>query len=145
RTNREVACTDEPAVTNIGYGKPAKGSDGIAFLRTTTLADELRAQLSPSGHVIAFSMKADAAAMLGGHKPDAVTWFDEGVWATSSAFAAAPSPVVAGFIERNPVEGDHHKVWDRALPIDAYLYEESALGVTPRRANKAVKFPHRLG
>ena len=46
----------------ISYGKPVTtAGESLARLRTTTLADELRAQLSPAARIIGFSLKARSA------------------------------------------------------------------------------------
>ena len=139
-----VTCTADPAVTNLGYGSPVKGGDSLASLNATTLADELRVQLSPSSHAVAFSLKARAAAPLGGHHPDAVAWFDDGgTWTTSTAFTTALVPQVRDFIAEHPVQRDFGKRWERTLPKDAYLFEDPAVGVTAPEGMSAT-FPHLL-
>jgi len=143
--HKMVNCADDDSATSISYGKPVKTEgESVMHLRTTTLADELSAQLEPAGRTIAFSLKARSAATLGGHRPAAVAWFDDsGTWVTSSAFAKAPVVDVANFIKRNPVERDFGKVWDRALPKDAYAYEDPAVGVRETRG-MTTTFPHAL-
>jgi hypothetical protein len=113
-----VTCTEDPSARTISYGRPVKDDgESLARLRVPTLADEIKSQLSPSGLVIAFSLKARSAATLGGHRPDAVAWFDDsGSWVTSTAFSAGPVPQVADFIKRNPVEADLSKTWDVCCP-----------------------------
>ena len=37
------------------------------------------------------------------------------------------------FIAHNPVEKDFGKVWDRAFPKEAYLYEDPTVGLRPAR------------
>src|SRR5215510_15165330 len=126
-----VTCTADRSVTNLGYGGPVSGGDSLASLRTTTLADELRAQLSPASHSAAFSLKARAAAPLAGKHPDAVVWFDDsGTWTTSTAFSSALVPQVSEFIAAHPVEADFGKRWERTLTKSAYLFEDAAVGVT---------------
>src|SRR4029077_16945030 len=84
-----------------------------------------------------------SAVTLGGQRPDAVACFDdEGAWVTSTAFSKGPVPEVADFIAHNPVEKDFGKVWDRALPKDAYLYEDPTVGLRPARAGMTPSFPH---
>jgi predicted AlkP superfamily pyrophosphatase or phosphodiesterase len=79
--------------------------------------------------------------MLAGPRADAVTWFDDrGAWVTSTAYAAAPVPAVADFVRANPVEADLGKIWDRALPLDRYLFEAPAIGITIRPGPNT--FPH---
>jgi len=141
----EVACTEDSTVTPISYGRSVSGpGDSAAHLRISTLSDELRAQSSPGGHVIGFSLKARAAITLAGHRPDAVAWFDDsGAFVTSTAFSQAPLPAVGDFIHRHPVEGDFGKVWDRSLPREKYLYEDTAVGVMPPKGMTPA-FPHAL-
>jgi len=142
---KSVTCTEDASVQTISYGHPVTSpGESIARLRLPTLSDELRAQLSPSARVIAFSLKARSAATLGGHHPDAVAWFDDsGAWVTSTAFSKAPVPAVADYVAYHPVEGDLDKTWDRALPKSRYLYEESAVGINPAKGMTA-SFPHAL-
>jgi len=141
----EVTCTRDTSTAVVSYGKPVSGyGDSATALRTSTLADELRVQLSPSARVIGFSLKARAAIPLAGRRPDAVAWFDDsGTWVTSTAFSRAPVLDVAEFIGRHPVENDYGKTWERTLPSSAYLYEAPAIGVHPS-AGKTATFPHPL-
>jgi hypothetical protein len=141
----EVTCTRDTSTAVVSYGKPVPGyGDSAAALRTSTLADELRVQLSPSARVIGFSLKARAAIPLAGRRPDAVAWFDDsGAWVTSTAFSQKPLPEVADFIRRHPVEGDFGKTWERSMPASAYLYEDPAIGVRPSPGMTAT-FPHSL-
>jgi predicted AlkP superfamily pyrophosphatase or phosphodiesterase len=142
---RQVTCTDDDRATIISYGKPVKSpGESAAQMLAPALADELRAQLSPAGKTIAFSLKARSTVTLGGHRPDAIAWFDDsGAWVTSTAFSKAPVPEVADFITRNPVEKDLTKVWDRTLPRGSYLYEDPAVGVHPTNG-MTPSFPHPL-
>jgi predicted AlkP superfamily pyrophosphatase or phosphodiesterase len=142
--NKAITCTEDDRVTPISYGRPIAGiGDSTARMQVPTLADELRAQRSPAAKVIALSLKARSAIMLGGRKPDAVAWFDDsGSWATSSAFTAAPVPAIADYVTRHPVENDFAKTWDRALPLDAYLFENPPVGLRPTRGGMTPSFPH---
>ena len=143
--NMEVPCTADAKVTPISYGKAVAGvGDSAATLRTSTLADELRAHMQPAAHIIGFSLKARAAIPMAGHRPDAVAWFDDsGTFVTSTAFTHAPVTAVADYIHRHPVEGDFNKVWDRSLPVPAYAYEGTAIGAHPQPTMTAT-FPHSL-
>jgi predicted AlkP superfamily pyrophosphatase or phosphodiesterase len=145
-TRKATTCTDDPSAQTISYGKPINTEgESLVHLRIPTLADSLRLQLSPAARVIAFSLKARAAAPLGGRHPDAIAWFDDaGAWATSSAFSKGPVPAIADFVKRNPVENDLDKVWDRTLPKNQYLYEDPAVGITAPRGGMTVSFPHAL-
>jgi len=142
-TRKLVYCTGDDSAKTISYGKPvATAGESPARLRTTTLADELRTQLSPAARVIGFSLKARSVVMLSGRRPSAVAWFDDsGTWVTSTAFSAGPIPAVADFISRNPVEKDFGKVWDRALPRERYLFEDPAVGARAAKGMTSA-FPH---
>lgn len=141
-----VTCTEDDRYSIVSYGKPLTGiGESTARFELPTLADELRAQRSPAGHAIAFSLKPRSAIPLGGRRPDAVAWFDDhGAWATSSAFSAAPIPAVADFIARNPIERDLNRTWELALPEKDYLYENPTVGLKTVRGGMTLAFPHVL-
>jgi predicted AlkP superfamily pyrophosphatase or phosphodiesterase len=144
-TQKAVTCTEDEHAAAISYGRPVtSGGESLARLRASTLADELRAQLSPAGRTIAFSLKARAAVTLGGQRPDAVAWFDDsGSWVTSTAFSKGPVAEVADFIAHHPVDADFGRVWTRTLAPGAYLYESPAVGVREAKGVSAA-FPHAL-
>ena len=141
-----VTCTEDPRATIISYGKPLTSTgESAARMQLTTLADEIRSQLSPAPHVIAFSLKPRAAIPLGGRKPDAVTWFDDsGAWATSTAFGPGRVASVAEYGKAHRIEKDFGKTWDRALPVNRYLYENPAIGLRAAKGGMTPTFPHVL-
>jgi predicted AlkP superfamily pyrophosphatase or phosphodiesterase len=141
--HQEMKCVDDESAAIVSYGRSTSTvGESLSALRTTTLADELRAQLSPAGRVIGFSLKARSVISLSGRRPAAVAWFDDvGAWVTSTAFSKGPVPEVADFIARNPVERDFGRTWDRALPKDAYFFEDPAIGAHPTKGMSNA-FPH---
>ncbi len=142
----EMPCTRDQSTLPVSYGRTVAGpGDSAVNLRTSTLPDELRAQLSPTSHAISFSLKARSAIPLGGHRPNAVAWFDDsGTWVTSTAFSRAPVREVADYVRRYPVEKDFGRIWNRSLPVAAYSFEDPAVGVEPPRS-MTPGFPHALG
>jgi predicted AlkP superfamily pyrophosphatase or phosphodiesterase len=143
-TQRVISCTDDGSQKLISYGGPAHGIGHSAErLATTTIADEMRLQLRVPPRVVSISLKARSAINLGGHHPDAVIWLDDETaeWVTSTAFQTGPAPYFAEYITRHPVRGEIGRTWDRALPRDQYLYEESAIG-RQRTALSTKGFPH---
>jgi predicted AlkP superfamily pyrophosphatase or phosphodiesterase len=142
--SRIVACTDDEDVKLITYGIPVKGVGNSAhYLRSNTLADEMRLQGSPTPKVVSISLKARSAINLGGHKPDVVIWLDEadGEWVTSTAFAKEPVPFLKDYITKHPLKGEMGRPWDRSMPREKYLYDGSA--TNRRRTALATKdFPH---
>jgi predicted AlkP superfamily pyrophosphatase or phosphodiesterase len=141
---RIVTCTEDDQYRAVSYGRPVVAAgESTARLQLPTLADELRAQRSPAAHHIAFSLKPRSAVTLGGRRPDAVIWLDDtGSWTTSTAFTAAPLPAVADFLRRNPVDASFGTTWNRALPRDAYLYEDPAVGMRRPKGGMTPSFPH---
>ena len=96
---RDVACTEDPSVTNVTYGTtPARTGDSSIRLATPTLADEMRAQLGVAPQVVTMSRKARAALTLAGHRSTLSTWFDG-----PRGFVTSPAMGVTGrvpFLER---------------------------------------------
>jgi len=140
---RQMACTEDPSVTNFGYDGPGKEHNSGYRLKVPTFADVMRAERG--ARVVTVSAKARSAIMLAGHGGDAVTWLSElaETWLTSTAFAPAPVPQVKAFIGANPVEADFGKSWTRLLPQTHYReadpnpFERPPGGWTP-------SFPHVL-
>jgi predicted AlkP superfamily pyrophosphatase or phosphodiesterase len=129
---RVVTCTEDPAVTDLGYGSvTAKGGDSAHQLLLPTLADELRTQRS--AHVVSLSLKDRSAVMLAGHGADVVVWMSNDLngWVTSTAFTTAPVPAVESFIEANRVDADYGKTWTRLLPDADYREPDDAVGEAP--------------
>jgi predicted AlkP superfamily pyrophosphatase or phosphodiesterase len=141
-TQHPVTCTNDPASPHVSYGGLLKGGQSAARLVVPTLADEMRRQLRPSPRIVTLSIKARSAIMAG-RSGDAVTWFEEGTWTTSKAYAAAPVPAVDEWVRQHPFEADRRAVWDRALPRARYLFEDSPLGKKPPRG-WGPSLPHAL-
>ena len=105
-------------------------------LLAPAIADELRLQHGSATRVVSISLKARSAINLAGHRPDVVTWLDDsGAFVTSTAFAKAPVPYVDRYIRSHPVDDELGQVWDRLLPRERYLYDDSTVAVIiPRSA-----------
>lgn len=137
-------CTDDANVSAISYGKPVSGGHSAWALRLPTLADEMRAQLPVRPRVVSISLKPRSAIMPAGRRADAILWFDdEGEWATSTAYAAAPVPFVQRVVAANPLEKQFEMVWTRALDASAYLFEDASAAERPP-AGWTTIFPHPL-
>ena len=137
-----VTCTADPNVKNSAYaGGSARGGDSAWRMRVPAFSDELRFQSGGATRVVTFSLKARAAITMGGHKADAVTWFDTGSWVTSSAYGSMP--FVDDFAKAHPAKEDFGKTWELSLPRSSYLYDEKATGaVAP--GGWELTFPHSL-
>ena len=141
---RMIRCTETPAEPSFGDGAPAENGHNIGRLGLPTLADELRAQAGSGSRVVTLSLKARAAIMLAGRRPDTVVWLDDsGTWATSTSSASASVPFVQHFTATNPVERVAGKSWTRTLPAGDYLYTDEGIGEKPKGGWKTT-FPHPL-
>lgn len=141
-TQQTVTCTADPKVKNLAYaGGTAKGGDSAWRMRVPAFADELRFQAGGSTRVVSFSLKARAAITLGGHKADAVTWFDSGSWVSSSSYGTMP--FIEDFVKAHPMKADAGKSWVLALPKNDYLYDEKATGAASPPGWE-LTFPHLL-
>jgi predicted AlkP superfamily pyrophosphatase or phosphodiesterase len=142
-TQKMVTCTLDPKATNIAYGGAATPNGDSAWrMRVPAFAEELRLQSGGAPRVVTFSLKARAAITMAGHKADAVTWFENGSWMTSSAYGAMP--FVETFAKAHPVASDLGKTWDLSLSRSSYFYDEKAAGaVAP--GGWELTFPHVLG
>jgi predicted AlkP superfamily pyrophosphatase or phosphodiesterase len=140
---RQMTCTDDPSVTNLGYDGPAKEHNSGYRLKVPTFADALRTERG--AHVVTLSVKSRSAIMLAGHGGDAVTWMSEAVdtWLTSTAFSPAPVPAVKTFIAANPVDADFGKSWTRLLDPSRYRDADETRDERPP-AGWTSTFPHVL-
>lgn len=141
---RMVGCTEDATARTVSYGDPVPGGHSARPLLVPTLSDEMRTQLPVASRVVSLALKIRSALMLAGHAADAATWYEGGTFATSSAYGTGQVPFVTQFLAEHPIEGDLGRVWDRALPIDAYLYPDT----TPESGSRVgwgPGFPHVLG
>jgi len=144
KDQKMVTCTadPDPQVKNIGYaGATPQGADTAWRMAVPSFAEELKFQSGGGTRVVTFSLKARASLTMAGHKAEAATWFDGGVWVTSSPYSTQ------AFIEEqaksHPPKADFGKTWALSLPEKAYWYDEKALGAIPP-AGWELTFPHPL-
>jgi arylsulfatase A-like enzyme len=146
---KNVACTADLHVKDIGIGGETSGGDSPARLRVDTFSDALREQSGGGTRVVAFSLKARAAITLAGHRADAVAWHDTrtGAWATSSFYGAAAPDFLTHYVTAHPVSADYGKTWTLLLPESEYLYGDPNIDPPDgRRAPNGwtTSFPHPL-
>jgi predicted AlkP superfamily pyrophosphatase or phosphodiesterase len=144
KQQKMLTCTadPDPSVKNIGYaGAIPKGADTAWRMAIPSFAQELKFQTNGATRIVSFSLKARAAITMGGHKADAVTWFDGGAWVTSTPYGIQP------FIEEqaksHPAKADFGKTWALSLPESAYWYGENSPGAVPPEG-WGLTFPHPL-
>lgn len=134
RDRRQVVpCTENPAITSVPFGgRPGGERHGPTRLQTLTFSDELRLQAARPPTVVSMSLKPRSAITLAGQPSPStyVVWFEDsrGTWATSSAYATTPWPVVEAYMTANPVIADYGHSWTKAMPEQAYLFTDAAPG-----------------
>ncbi len=137
-----VTCTSDPKARNSAYARGSTtGGDSAWRLRVPAFSDELRFQGGGATRVVTFSLKARAAITMGGHQADAVTWFDNGSWVTSTPYGTMP--FIEDFLKAHPMKSDYGKTWELSLPKSAYFYDEKATGAVPPEGWD-LTFPHLL-
>lgn len=140
---KNVTCTEDPSVTSVPFGgREGNERHGTPYLRTTTLADEMRLQSPRTPTVVSLSLKPRSAVTLAGHAgPNThVVWTEgDGTWATSTEYAASAAPAIDAWATANPAAGAYGMTWDRLLPVDAYLFDDAQPGEPVDHL-----FPHQL-
>jgi len=86
---------------------------GPQKLRVTTLGDWIK-QAHPRSRVVAISGKDRAAIMMGGHKPDLVAWWVDGVGFETSQYAGRADDEIQNILERE--NAGFAKAWSSAPP-----------------------------
>lgn len=141
---RALPCTEDSETMEIAYDGGAGGVGNSArYLLVDTLAEQIGDR--DKARVVSMSLKPRSAIMMAGDKADAVTWLNSrGAWATSTAYAREPSPILKRFIDANPIAADFEKVWERTLAATAYKHDDDAPGEVPPTGWTRT-FPHVLG
>jgi len=143
QVRKQMTCTEDPNVKDVGYGVTVTGGDSAYRLQVPTFTDQMRS--SRRAHVVSLSLKARSAIMLGGHGGDAITWLTETMdgWETSAGYSEKGVPAVKAFTDANPVTADLGKTWERSLPASSYSGPDDGVGEAPPRGWTR-SFPHRL-
>lgn len=119
-----VGAVEDPNSPLVGYNpapgeKPRPGRSPHRLL-ATTVGDQLKLRFPATSHVVALSAKDRQAILLGGRLADAAYWLEAGQFVTSTYYRKELPAWVAEFNRGQHVEKDFGRVWDRALPEDAY-------------------------
>jgi predicted AlkP superfamily pyrophosphatase or phosphodiesterase len=140
-TQQVVSCTSDGESREVPYGSRQATSGGSArLLQAPTLASVL----GQHGRVVAMSLKRASAAMLAGNgRGDAVLWFQGGGWSSSTAWSDTAEKSIRRHAERNPIEEDFGRIWDRARKHDDYKFDDKGLGEKPP-SEWDVEMPHAL-
>ena len=139
---RNVPCTEDPALTSIPFGgTTAAEHHGPTRLAVLTFADELKMQASRTPTIASVSLKARSSITFAGRPSPStyVVYLEEstGSWVTSSAYASKPWPFVDAYVKAHPVFSQYGEVWTRAKPVPTYLFSDAA----PMEMAPA-EFPH---
>lgn len=140
---KQMLCTEDPRVADVGYGVTVTGGDSPYRLQVPTFGDQMRTQRQ--AHLVSLALKDRSAIMLGGHGGDAVTWLANSLdgWQTSSVYSETGVPAVKAFVDANPLTADFGKTWERALPVASYSGPDEGVGEAPPQGWTR-SFPHAL-
>ena len=145
--NKNVYCTDDSTVSNVG-SNPATGHMSPRNLWTTTIGDELKLSNNFKSKVIGVSLKDRASILPAGHSANAAYWYDTtaGKWITSNYYMKELPYWVKNMNDKKLPDNYMAKDWNTILPMEKYgqstednkIYEQKITGDT------TVTFPHRL-
>jgi predicted AlkP superfamily pyrophosphatase or phosphodiesterase len=140
---KQMTCTEDPKVKDVGYGVQVAGGDSAWRLQVPTFGDQMRS--GRQAHVVSLALKDRSAIMLGGHGGDAITWLTNTLdaWETSAGYSEGGVPAVKGFVDVNPIGADFGKTWEKSLPASAYSGPDEGVGEAPP-AGWTRSFPHAL-
>ncbi len=146
-SGKSVACTEDASVASVAFGG-LKGAEhhGPKYLLAPSFADRLREQSHGAAHIVSMSLKARSAIGMAGHAGanTTVVWLeDNGIFATSSAYAKEPPADVEAYIKAHPIARDYDQVWTRSLPESSYQFDDDGLGEAPTPGWLRT-FPHAL-
>ncbi len=139
---RAVYAVDDS--TAIISGRPRDAGRSPKRLLTDALGDWLK-RASPQSHVLSVAIKDRAAILMGGHRPDAVYWYNStnGQYQTSSYYANQSPAWLDSFNLARPANRHLKDGWTLLLTPDAY----GASGpdsVPQEDEGNHVTFPHLL-
>ena len=142
-TKAPVTCTADRDAQGVSYGATVTRGESAHNLMLPTFADVLRTERH--AHVVTLSLKARSAIMLAGHGADAALWLSDSLdgWASSSVFGDGESAPVKAIIDKNPIDVDYGKTWNRLLPADRYRETDDGEGEDPPKGWTRT-FPHVL-
>lgn len=111
----------DPAAPVFSVMNPGETIDQYASskaLRVDGLADQLRRDSRGRAHSVAIALKARAATLVTGRKPDVALWFEEaaGGMTTSKAYAETPPPWVVELARKRPASSFVGKQWTLSDP-----------------------------
>jgi predicted AlkP superfamily pyrophosphatase or phosphodiesterase len=141
-TGRNLPCTQDDNVTNVGYGMTGvPGGDGPGRLRVVTLADVLRTECG--ARVVSLSLKARSAITLAGQRAEVVLWMDGARWGTSTAYATEPPGFLAALAASHSPASAAGNVWQRRGSEEHYRFVDDATWERPP-PGWGTTFPHTI-
>ena len=144
---RTVPCAADADAVSVPFaGATGRERHGPRSLLAPTFAEELRRQAAAPPRIVVLGQKPRTAITLAGQggAGTIVLWLeDDGTWASSTAYTKAPWADADDYIRAHPLKDAYGQVWNRALPLDAYRFEDDAVGeATPAPWGRT--FPHPL-
>ncbi|MBI1316727.1 sulfatase-like hydrolase/transferase [bacterium] len=120
--HRTVYCVDDTAYATVGADNDS-GAKSPYRMRTLTLADQMKLAYNNRGQSCAVSIKDRGAILPGGHKGDAVFWYDDrsGGFVTSTYYAESLPEWVRAYNQTDPAVRLMQSDWTLLKPLEAYV------------------------
>ena len=145
--NREVYCTEDKTVTEVG-GSGDAGRMSPGNLLVTTICDELKLATNFRSKVIGVAIKDRGSILPAGHSANAAYWYEgsTGNFITSSYYMNDLPQWVKDFNAKKIPDNYFNKGWNTLYPANTYIqstvdeksYEGTPLGVEQKG------FPYKL-
>ncbi len=120
-SGKDIYCTEDNDVKNIGGGSEKEGAMSPKNLISTTITDELRMATNFKGKVIGMSLKDRGAILPAGHFANWAFWYSKSGSFISSTFYGEKIPDwVSKFNEAKGYLNYINKGWNLLKPIATY-------------------------
>lgn len=141
QTRKGMYCVEDASVAGVGTSS-AKGKMSPRNFVGATFADQLR--LHYRSKVVGISMKDRGAILPAGKKPHGAFWFESksGNFVSSTYYMTELPAWVQAFNKQKQAASYIGKTWDRLLPDNAYLYQDSEAGEGVLAGEEKPVFPH---
>lgn len=143
RQKKIISSVDDPAFEGVGTVSTNVHISPRNF-HGDNFADQLR--LRYRSKVVGISLKARAAVLPAGKKPNGAYWFEpqSGNFITSSYYRPELPEWVRMFNERKLVEQYRDRIWSRLLPAAHYPYPDDQEGEGRLAGETNRVFPHQI-
>jgi hypothetical protein len=118
-----VGCIEDAAAAVIGPVVSSISGASPRWLACRTLGDQMKAR-DPRSKVVACSLKARSAVLMGGHRADGAFWWEHnaqsGAFVTSTYYGTSLPPWLAELNESGTCQNWTTALWTRLLDAETY-------------------------